>query len=310
MVWNKQVSDEEIINYYKITKSVWKTAKEVGLCGQTVHQRLKRLGINNHIRVFSEKEKGELKKVYEKGFLSGNNDLKELSIKLNRTIPFLCRQARKLGLTNNHRKKSNEYCNKERERMKLWLKENGHPRGMLGKKHTQEMRDNMSKKSKEWANKKENKEKILMWVSKGLETKMKKYGTLVVNNREKCSWKAGWREIGGKKKYFRSKWEANYARYLEWLKLHNQIKEWQHENKTFWFDKIKRGCRSYLPDFEIENNNGTLEYHEVKGWFDDRSKTKIKRMKKYYPEVKLVIIFAKQYNEIKKKVSPLIEGWE
>lgn len=167
----------------------------------------------------------------------------------------------------------------------------------------------MSKNIKKWQS--ENKDFVgENVIPKMLNTRLKKYGTLATNTREKCSWKAGWREIGGKRKYFRSKWEANYARYLEWLKEHNQIKEWQHENKTFWFDDIKRGCRSYLPDFEITNNNGSIEYHEVKGWYDDRSKTKTKRMAKYYPEVKLIIIFQKQYNDIKNKVGRLIKDWE
>lgn len=178
------------------------------------------------------------------------------------------------------------------------------------RKHCQSTQssEKRNKKAGQWRMK--NKDILLKSIGKAMKTRLERYGTLVTNNREKCSWKAGWREIGGKRKYFRSKWEANYARYLEWLKEHNQIKEWQHENKTFWFDGIKRGCRSYLPDFEITNNNGTIEYHEVKGWYDDRSKTKTKRMAKYYPEVKLIIIFQKQYNDIKNKVGMLIKDWE
>lgn len=122
--------------------------------------------------------------------------------------------------------------------------------------------------------------------------------------------KQGWREIGGYRKYYRSRWEANYARYLEWLKQLGEIKEWLHEPETFWFENIKRGVRSYLPDFKVTNNNGDIEYHEVKGWMDDRSKTKLKRMKKYYPHIKMVLIQAKQYKEIGKKVSIMISGWE
>ena len=151
MVWNKLVSDEEIIKSYQKTNSVWKTAKEVGLCGQSVHERLKSLGLNNHRRIFTEEEKKELKKVYEKGFLYGDKDLKELSKKLNRTVPFLSRQAKMMGLTNNHRKRNKNVCTEIGKRTKLWIKENGHPKGMLGKKHTQEMKDNMSKNSKKWA---------------------------------------------------------------------------------------------------------------------------------------------------------------
>lgn len=123
-------------------------------------------------------------------------------------------------------------------------------------------------------------------------------------------WEAGWREIGVNKKYYRSRWEANYARYLEWLRSKGHIKDWKHESAVFWFKGIKRGCLSYLPDFEITNTNDSSEFHEVKGWMDSRSKTKIKRMKKYHPEVKLVIIDKKIYYEIKSKLSKLIHGWE
>jgi len=124
------------------------------------------------------------------------------------------------------------------------------------------------------------------------------------------SWASAWREIGGKRKYFRSRWEANYARYLQWLKEKGQIREWDHEPKTFWFDGVKRGCVSYLPDFCVTENNGKTSYHEVKGWMDDRSKTKIKRMKKYHPDVKLIVITAKEYNAIKKTMMPIIMDWE
>lgn len=124
------------------------------------------------------------------------------------------------------------------------------------------------------------------------------------------AWKASWREIGGLNEFYRSRWEANYARYLNFLKIRGDIKEWLHESEVFWFLKIKRGCVSYLPDFKVINNDDSFEYHEVKGWMDARSKTKIKRMKKYYPKTKLIVIEKKQYDEIKNKLGKLIEGWE
>jgi hypothetical protein len=132
----------------------------------------------------------------------------------------------------------------------------------------------------------------------------------MINERPNCSWKAAWREIGGFKKYYRSKWEANYARYLQFLLEHNEIQKWEHEPETFWFTEILRGCRSYLPDFRITENNGEIEYHEVKGWYDDRSKTKIKRMKKYYPNIKLVLIDAKWFKKNNSKLKGLITHWE
>lgn len=206
-----------------------------------------------------------------------------------------------------HRKTCSEECLKRFKATRWQITE--HPRGMLGKKHTPEVCKILSKKYKEnWDNL--SSDVKAQRVNKMILNKLKKYGTLAVANREKCSWRAGWREIGGKRKYYRSKWEANYARYLEFLKYHNEIKDWQHESKTFWFEKIKRGCRSYLPDFEILNKDDSIEYHEVKGWYDERSKTKINRMKKYYPDVKLKIIFEKEYKNIQKKMCGLIKDWE
>ncbi len=121
---------------------------------------------------------------------------------------------------------------------------------------------------------------------------------------------AGWREFGGKRKFYRSRWEANYGRYLEWLKSQGKIIDWHHEPETFWFEEIKRGVRSYLPDFRIIEKDLTIVFYEVKGYFDARSKTKIKRMTKYYPAIPLIIIDSKAYKRLSKQVSTLIPGWE
>lgn len=110
--------------------------------------------------------------------------------------------------------------------------------------------------------------------------------------------------------FFRSAWEANYARYLNWLIAQKQIVGWRYEVKTFWFETIKRGVRSYKPDFEVTNNDGTIEYHEVKGWDHPRGKTARKRMKKYHPTVKLVLVDQKSYKSIAKTVSTLLPHWE
>lgn len=56
--------------------------------------------------------------------------------------------------------------------------------------------------------------------------------------------------------------------------------------------------------------NGSIVFHEVKGWMDDRSKTKIKRMAIYHPHIKLIVIEAKAYNSIKKTMMPIIKDWE
>lgn len=124
------------------------------------------------------------------------------------------------------------------------------------------------------------------------------------------TWKIGWREIGSTRKFYRSKWEANYARYLQWLQEHGEIQSWGHEPKTFWFEKIKRGVRSYLPDFLVVEKDGREVYHEIKGWLDAKSKTKIKRMKLYHPTIELLVIYSKDYASLKKRMSKIIPGWE
>jgi len=144
-----------------------------------------------------------------------------------------------------------------------------------------------------------------------ISTKFKKYGRIspAIFNREGASWKAAWRDIDGRHIYFRSRWEYNYAVYLQMLVEKKQIRSWKHEPKTFWFLEIKRGMRSYLPDFLVENLDGSHEYHEVKGWMDSRSRTTISRMAKYYPAEKLIIIDGTWF-KTNGKMLCFLPGWE
>ena len=195
---------------------------------------------------------------------------------------------------------------KIKEQAKDWHSKNPHPKGMKGKKHSLKTKNKLSELHTEiWANKSEDEKSIK--TMKMLKTK-EKNGTLYQPRDRKTTWKQGWREIGGAKKYYRSRWEANYARYLEFLLSIGAIKSWEHEPKTFWFEDIKRGTRSYLPDFKVTHLNGDIEWHEVKGWMDDKSKTKIKRFAKYYPNEVLVVIQSKQYKKILRDYAT--EDWE
>ena len=203
----------------------------------------------------------------------------------------------KLGFDENRRKRLSEAS-------KLRIIKYGHPRGSLGLKHSEKTKLLLVEKAKQ------------MWVNMSEETRERISKAASINgskagmNRLNASWKQGWREIGGINKYYRSRWEANYARYLEWLKKNNQILSWKHEPHTFWFEGIKRGCMSYLPDIEVTELDGKIIFHEVKGWMDDRSKTKIKRMAIYHPDVKLIVIDGKGYKAIEKKIKVLIPDWE
>lgn len=105
------------------------------------------------------------------------------------------------------------------------------------------------------------------------------------------AYKQFWVTIADKQPiYFRSSWEYYYALFLEKLKQERKILEWEHEPQCFWFDNIKRGTKSYLPDFRITHLNNSIEYVETKGYLDSKSKTKMKRMGIYHPDVKIRLV--------------------
>lgn len=120
---------------------------------------------------------------------------------------------------------------------------------------------------------------------------------------------ADWRQIGDKRIYARSLWEANFARYLQWQKEREEIVDWEHEPKTFWFTKILRGVNSYKPDFLITTKEGHY-WVEVKGYYDTKSMTKIRRMRKFFPEEKLVLIDANWFEKNNNIMRGIIPLWE
>lgn len=109
----------------------------------------------------------------------------------------------------------------------------------------------------------------------------------------------GWAEVGSKRCYFRSLLEKNCAEYLQYLRDKDLILGWKYEPKTFWFTDIKRGVRSYKPDFFVMISAYKFFWLECKGYMDPKSKTKIKRLKKYFPSEKLLVIRSqKEFHKI------------
>ncbi len=121
---------------------------------------------------------------------------------------------------------------------------------------------------------------------------------------------------GGKRadlddRYFRSKWEANYARYLNLLAKLGKIAAWEYEPKTFLFETVKRGNREYTPDFRIENKDGTHEWHEVKGWMDPSSATKLKRMGQFFPDERVIVIGKAWFAQARRGgLAGAVQNWE
>lgn len=111
--------------------------------------------------------------------------------------------------------------------------------------------------------------------------------------------------------FVRSSWEANYCRYLNLLMKMGVVEEWSYEPETFWFKGVKRGTNSYKPDFRVKyKGDPKIEYVEIKGHETAKDRTKWKRMKKYYPDIRLQVIGKKEYAWIKTKWAGAIPTWE
>lgn len=97
--------------------------------------------------------------------------------------------------------------------------------------------------------------------------------------------------------YFRSNWEANYARILN-----EQNIKWEYESQTF---DLSNGT-SYTPDFKI----GDKKFVELKGWFDNDSKQKIELFLKEYPDYELDLIGETEYYSLRNLFKHKIPNWE
>lgn len=90
---------------------------------------------------------------------------------------------------------------------------------------------------------------------------------------------------------------------------HGQIYGWEYEPRTFEFP-VKKGNRFYTPDFKVWPSGVDYEWHEVKGWMDANSRTKLARFARYFPEEHLVLIDQDVYRSLAVQMCSLIEGWE
>ena len=279
-----------------------------------------RLGLNSKCKPFTQEEKDIIISYY-KEHDNDSIDLEELSLLINRQKTSICRFARKENLTNNSRPLTEKAVNKLKESLEVYrqsdkfeknrlqisnkLKEyhstHEHPKGMLGKHHSEDVKKIMSKVHIElFANMSyEEKHEIAM---KAVETK-RKNGTL--NNTTSNAYsrtKGGIREDLGQ--YFRSSWEANVARILNHLNI-----EWIYEVKRFIFESDNGlGVDSYQPDFYLPKLNMWIE---VKGWLDKKSENRLKLFKEYYHEEYDNLIFIDQsfYNLLRYTYFDL-EYWE
>jgi hypothetical protein len=303
-------------NYLQQTRKT--IGDHLGRSEKAVINKCNKLGLVNNNPI-SQEDTEAIRKWYEK-HTGGKLNLDELAEKLGRNKATVCKVAKSLGLTDLNRTwhvpPKPKYATEEERReavskyrKQAWI-DNPHPKGMLGKKHSDETKALLSELSKE-AQKGVSKAEMDLRVEKALNTKMNRYGTLAPNSIKNGN--AYSRSRGGTRKdlgfYVRSSWEANYARYLNWLQKNGEILRWEYEPDEFEFP-IKRGTRFYIPDFKVFETSGAIVYHEVKGWMDAKSKTKLDRMSRHHPNVKVIVIDKAAYGSIARTLGKTIENWE
>lgn len=100
--------------------------------------------------------------------------------------------------------------------------------------------------------------------------------------------------------YFRSNWEANFARIQNFLG-----KTWEYESQTFKLSSTM----SYTPDFKIDDT-----FYELKGRMTDLCMEKFKIMNDKFPDIKdkfpdIKIVGPEEYTELRKQYKNKVK-WE
>jgi hypothetical protein len=93
---NQRRTNEEIIAAYRDTGSVWRAAKALGLCGQSVWERLKRIGYMLPSEMWTTEEMEELR------VLASHCTISEIARRLNRTYASVASMASSNGIAMRH----------------------------------------------------------------------------------------------------------------------------------------------------------------------------------------------------------------
>jgi len=85
---------------------------------------------------------------------------------------------------------------------------------------------------------------------------------------------------------YRSKWEAEYAKYLDALKAAGRILSWEYEAERL---EIGVGAK-YTPDFRVVHCNGFVQYREVKGYRREAAMVRLKAAALRYPGHQFLLV--------------------
>ena len=88
-----------------------------------------------------------------------------------------------------------------------------------------------------------------------------------------------------------NKTEERYAQRLEGLRLAGDIHSWRFE--AFTLKLAEKRCR-YTPDFAVYLPNGSIQFHEVKGFWRDDARVKLKVAATQFQEFQFVAVQLKK----------------
>lgn len=99
---------------------------------------------------------------------------------------------------------------------------------------------------------------------------------------------------------FSSKAEANYYTQLKWLKDQKQIKSFELQPKFLLQESFKKNGKTYrrieyTADFKIINLDQSIEIVEIKGFFTDIGRLKVKLFCKKYDHKLTILTHSKKH---------------
>jgi hypothetical protein len=98
--------------------------------------------------------------------------------------------------------------------------------------------------------------------------------------------------------YFRSSWEANFARYLNLKGI-----AWEYEKYRFKLSNNK----TYIPDFFLPQEN---KFIEVKGYWRSQALKKFKMFEEEYPNISIEVFGKEEYKQLEEEFKDKIRNWE
>lgn len=303
---------EKLWSVYQTLGSVHRAGKVFGVSGDLIHKTLLRAGyrFNNHL--WSDDEILRLREYYT-DTPAAQFSLDEITTRLGRTRASVALKASKLGLSDRNRPMNESTIKRMSGARKEWYKTHRHhSKGMKRPSIPLAQRQRISASLKDTFAKQKQQGTGMFSPESRQKRSDSRAKFLAIKSQGYCysSGSSGCRvDLGDI--YFRSRWEANTARYLNWLKDRKVILGWEYEPDTFWLQERVGGGRHYTPDFKIFPVDGSEPYYwEVKGWMNKKSRTKLALMAELHPLVKLLVVDSSLYRKMERKVSHLLDYWE